>query len=57
MKAIYQNKLYWVLGASTDLVLEDDKGHVAHVPLDAPSLILDPSDDELKEVENLPLAS
>ncbi len=53
MKAIYKNRIYNVVDSAADLTLEGQSIKPFHVSFADPQLIVDPTDDEVAESENL----
>lgn len=54
MKAIYRGKSYYVEDTVGDQIILLTGRHKFHVPLRDRSLIVDPTDDELRHVESAP---
>lgn len=52
MKALYQNRLYRVVEARAEMVLVDGERELS-VPFDAKDLVIDPTDRQVAEADNL----
>jgi hypothetical protein len=53
MKAIYNDNVYYIVEADADLTLETAKGEQFDVEFGDENLIVDPTDNEVADAENL----
>ena len=52
MKALYKNRVCFVIDMCTDITLDDDGRHFT-VPFDDASLVVDPTDAQVADADNL----